>query len=125
MTAETSPGVRSRLSELYEAYNRRDVAAVLAAMTPDVVWPNGWLGGSMKGRDQVREYWARQWAEIDPTVEPVGFSPEQDGRTAVSVRQVVRDRTTGSVVTDERLVHVYRFVDGLVSDMEIRHPGLA
>ena len=68
---------------------------------------------------QVRDYWTRQWAEIDSAVEPLGFRREQDGRVAVAVRQVVRD-LAGTVIAEGRVTHVYRFADGLVRDMEIR-----
>jgi ketosteroid isomerase-like protein len=108
-----------RLTDLYAAFNRRDVPALLAAMTPDVVWPNGWEGGTVRGRDEVRDYWTRQWAEIDPTVVPTGFGLEDDGRIAVTVHQVVRD-AAGAVIADRTVTHVYRFDGALVSEMEIR-----
>ena len=111
--------LRRTLTELYAAFNARDVETVLRAMAPDVVWPNGWEGGVVRGREQVRAYWTRQWAEIDPTVEPVDFWREQDGRVAVTVRQVVRD-PAGTVIAEGDVEHVYRFADGLVQDMEIR-----
>jgi ketosteroid isomerase-like protein len=107
------------LANMYAAFNRRDVNAVLAAMRPDVVWPNGWEGGTVLGHDQVREYWRHQWGELDPTVVPTAYTDRSDGRTAVTVHQVVRDKQ-GALLTDQQLVHIYRFVHGLVSDMEIR-----
>jgi nuclear transport factor 2 (NTF2) superfamily protein len=111
--------LRRALTELYAAFNVRDVEIVLRAVAPDVVWSNGWEGGAVRGREEVRAYWTRQWAEIDPTVEPVDFRREQDGRVAVTVRQVVRDRA-GTVIAEGHVGHVYRFGDGLVQDMEIR-----
>ena len=30
---------------LYEAFNRRDIDAVLAMMSEEVDWPNAWKGG--------------------------------------------------------------------------------
>ena len=42
-----------------------------------------------------------------------------DGRTVVTVHQVVRDKD-GNVLNDRRVEHVYRFRDGLVDHMEIR-----
>ncbi|MEV4755329.1 nuclear transport factor 2 family protein [Micromonospora sp. NPDC049559] len=108
-----------QLTDLYAAFNRRDVPALLAAMTPDVAWPNGWEGGTVHGRDAVREYWTRQWAQIDPTVEPVGFAREDDGRVAVTVHQVVRD-LAGAIVAEGTVTHVCRFAGDLVSEMEIR-----
>ena len=116
--------LRRTLTELYGAFNARDVDTVLRALAPDVVWPNGWEGGVVRGHEQVRDYWKRQWAEIDPTVEPVGFRGEQDGRVAVTVRQVVRD-LGGAVLVEGRVEHVYRFAGGLVHALEIRGSGPA
>lgn len=55
-----------RMRALYDAFNARDIDTVLAAMTQDVDWPNAWEGGRVHGRDAVRSYWTRQWAEINP-----------------------------------------------------------
>jgi hypothetical protein len=63
---------------------------VLAQMTAEVDWPNAWEGGRIVGRDAVRDYWARQWAAIDPTVGPVRFALRPDGVVAVEVQQTVR-----------------------------------
>lgn len=104
---------------MYAAFNRRDIPAVLAVLAPDVSWPNGWEGGTVTGHEQVRGYWTRQWAEIDPSVTPTAFAVEPDGRVAVTVHQVVRT-PQGAVVADETLAHVYRFSGDLVTGMEIR-----
>ncbi|MFF5176228.1 nuclear transport factor 2 family protein [Micromonospora sp. NPDC000089] len=106
------------LTALYAAFNRRDVPALLEAMTPDVRWPNGWEGGTVHGRDAVRDYWAHQWAQIAPTVRPTAFVTRDDGRIAVTVRQIVRD-LAGRTIADQTVTHVYRFVDDLVAEMEV------
>jgi hypothetical protein len=61
------------LIRIYEAFNRRDVDTVLAAMHSGVDWPNGWEGGRVTGHDEVRSYWSRQWAVLDPNVVPISF----------------------------------------------------
>jgi ketosteroid isomerase-like protein len=110
---------RELLTALYAAFNARDVDTVLAHMQPDVEWPNGWEGGYLSGRDAVRDYWTRQWAAINPHVEPVGFETEADGRTAVKVHSVVRN-LDGDIVFNGTLEHVYTIEDGLIRHMEIR-----
>ena len=107
------------LERTYAAFNARDIDGALAAMHPDVDWPNGMEGGRVHGHRAVREYWTRQWGLIDPRVEPRGFVTEADGRIAVDVRQVVRDRA-GALLKDEMVQHVYRLEDGLIRAMEIR-----
>jgi hypothetical protein len=73
------------------------------------------------GREAVRSYWTRQFARIDPRVEPVRFTPGPGGWTVVDVHQVVRDRA-GAVLKDEIVQHAYLIEDGLVRTMEIRRP---
>lgn len=107
----------------YAAFNARNVDAALATMHRDVDWPNGMEGGRVIGRDAVREYWTRQWALVDPHVEPLSFTRTDDGRIAVDVRQVVRDRE-GNLLVDQRVQHVYRMEDGRARSMEIvEDPG--
>jgi ketosteroid isomerase-like protein len=106
------------LRSLYEAFNRRDVEAVLAVLHPDVDWPNAWEGGRVAGRDAVRDYWARQFAEIVPHVEPQEFSVAEDGRVRVAVHQVVRS-LDGALLADQVVTHVYAFRHGLVIQMDV------
>ena len=106
------------LAEVYAAFNARDVDRVLAAMHPDVDWPNGMEGGYVHGHAAVRDYWTRQWQAIDPHVEPRRFAVEDDGRVAVHVHQVVRD-LSGRVVSDQMIRHVYRVESGTIRHMEI------
>jgi ketosteroid isomerase-like protein len=110
---------RAMLETLYEQFNARDIDAVLARLTDDVDWPNAWEGGYLRGRDEVRDYWTRQWAEIDATVTPEGFSTQPDGRIDVTVHQVVRS-LDGQLQSDSTLHHVYRLREDQVEHMEIR-----
>jgi ketosteroid isomerase-like protein len=107
------------LRRCYAAFNARDLEGALAVMDPEVTWPNGWEGGWVEGTEQVRDYWRRQWAALDPHVEPRAFTQEADGRIAVSVHQVVRD-LAGTVLADQIVEHVYQLQDGCIRRMEIR-----
>jgi hypothetical protein len=73
----------------------------------------------VKGRDGVRDYWQRQWAALDPRVEPRAFSWDADGRITVTVHQIVRD-LTGKVLSDQMVKHIYEMQGGLVLRMEMR-----
>ena len=42
-------GAIELLRHMYAAFNRREIDTVLAAMHPDVDWPNGWEGGRVHG----------------------------------------------------------------------------
>lgn len=102
----------------YDAFNRRDIDAALAGMTPDVAWANGWEGGYVHGRDEVRAYWTRQWAQLDPRVTPLSVRTAADGRTMVAVEQRIFDRN-GELLRASTVMHAYTFRDGLVARMEI------
>jgi ketosteroid isomerase-like protein len=108
-----------RLTAIYAAFNARDIDTILAHLAPDVDWPNAWEGGRLHGPEAVREYWTRQWAAIDPSVEPVGFEERPDGAIAVDVHQVVKD-LDGAIVNEGRVTHTYAFSgDGLVTRMDV------
>ena len=107
------------LRRTYEAFNARDVDAVVATMHPGVDWPNAWEGGRLSGQAEVRDYWTRQFAAIAPHVEPRGFATAQDGRVVVDVDQVVRD-LDGTVLFGGKVQHVYTLRDGLIRRMDVR-----
>ena len=106
------------LSRVYERFNARDMETVLAAMHEDVTWANGMDGGYVNGRDGVREYWTRQWAMVNPRVDPIGFSEEPNGKTFVRVHQVVRD-LNGTLLFDHEVGHIFSIEDGLIKRFDI------
>ena len=116
--------MRSKLALLiatYQAFNARDIDAVLANVHPEVDWPNGMEGGRIRGHANVRDYWRRQWDMIDPRVEPLRFEDDELGRTVVDVHQVVRD-LAGNTLADQIVQHVYSIQNGLIERMDIRKP---
>ena len=107
------------LRKAYSAFNARDLEGALRTMVPNVIWPNGMEGGIVHGHAGVREYWTRQWRMIDPHVEPKAFRRDPDGRTVISVHQVVRD-LAGNTLADQMVEHAYSLRNGLIQSMEIR-----
>ncbi len=107
------------LKGVYDRFNARDMETVLAAMHEDVIWANGMEGWHVRGRDEVRKYWTRQWAMMDPHVEPVEFSRGPGGEVVVEVHQVVRD-LNGNLLADKMVGHVFRIEEGLVKRFDIR-----
>lgn len=116
------PAVEQLIGSIYAAFNARDVERVLAALSPDVDWPNVADGSRLHGHDAVRAYWTAQFAAIDPRVEPLALRPLADGRVAVDVHQRVH-ALDGSLLHEERVVHVYAFDDGLITRMDVEEPG--
>src|SRR5260370_39269535 len=106
---------------MYDRFNARDMETVLAALHKDVIWANGMEGGHVHGREGVRSYWTRQWAMIDPRVEPLGFSTSTDGEIVAKVHQTVRD-VEGKLLSDKMVGHIFRIEHGLIRRFDIRNP---
>jgi hypothetical protein len=109
---------RELLEGAYRDFNARRMEEVLARMSPDVVWANGMDGGFVYGREGVRDYWTRQWAVIDPHVEPMEITPDERGRWVVTVHQVVRD-LEGNIVVDKIVHHAYQIQSSVIARMDI------
>ena len=109
---------RELLELAYRLFNVRDIDGVLQLMSPDVDWPNAMEGCRVHGRQGVREYWKRQWALVDPHVQPIGFETDAEGRTVVEVHQVVRD-LAGLELLNQRIEHIYSIEGGLIRRMDI------
>jgi ketosteroid isomerase-like protein len=107
------------LRDVYAAFNARNIDAILPVMCDDVVWPNGMEGGVVHGHSEVRAYWTRQWAILDPKVTPVSVREKPDGALEIEVHQLVKD-TKGAVLLDRTVHHVYRMRDGRIASMDIR-----
>lgn len=106
------------IRQAYAAFNARDIPNILATLHPQVRWSRAWEGDYATGHDQVREYWLRQWLEIDPYVEPTTIWERPDGKLEVSVHQIVKDKQ-GQLVFDGLVKHLYTLQDGLLQQMDI------
>jgi len=107
------------LREMYRRFNAREMEALLSAMREDVLWANGMEGGHVRGREGVRDYWTRQWAMVDPHVDPVAITARPDGAFVVEVHQTVRD-LSGNLLMDQMVGHIFRVEDGLIRRFDIR-----
>jgi hypothetical protein len=105
------------IRQAYEAFNARNIDAVLAVLISDVVWANGMEGGYVHGHTALRDYWTRQWQMINPHVEPPSLTQDASGQVRVVVHQVVRDMA-GTILADQNVVHTYRIDNGLVQRMD-------
>lgn len=106
------------LERVYERFNARDMEALLALMHQDVTWANGMDGGHVHRREGVHSYWTRQWAMINPHVEPLGFLTGDGGEVVVEVYQTVRD-LEGKVLDEKIVGHIFRIEAGLITHFDI------
>jgi hypothetical protein len=106
------------IKKAYAAFNNRDIDTALSTMQPAVQWSKAWEGGHISGHDEIKQYWTRQWKEINPNVEPIGFNERQNGSLEVEVHQRVKD-LEGNSIFDGTVKHIYSFEDGLIKTMDI------
>ncbi|TVT39339.1 nuclear transport factor 2 family protein [Hymenobacter setariae] len=119
LSTAVSDADRQLITAAYDAFNARQIDAVLATMHPDVAWPRAWEGDHVQGYAQVRAYWTQQWQEINPVVEPVAISRLPDGRAAVLVQQTVHD-LNGKLLHEGQTRHIYTIREGLIQRMDIQ-----
>jgi hypothetical protein len=112
-----------RLTALYEAIRRRDVDGVTAQLAPGVDWPDALAGSRVIGRDAVRAHWLAQWEVLDLDLHPRLMRELPDGRVAVLVDQIVRDRD-GDLLSEAVVLQTYTFDGGLVSRMDVGDPAI-
>jgi len=110
--------IKDLINRAYTAFNARDIDTALSTIHPGVEWPKAFEGGYANGHDEIRKYWTRQWAEINPTVDPVGFDERNDGTVAITVHQIVKD-LQGNLLFDGTVKHIYTLQDGLLRRMDI------
>ena len=113
-----TPQYQKLIQQAYSSFNARNIDAALLLTHTDVLWPNGWEGGYVKGHKEVRDYWTRQWKKLDPHVDPVTFTERPDGQVEVDVHQVVKD-LQGKILFDGMVKHIYVLENGLIKSMEI------
>lgn len=106
------------IEQAYTAFNQRNIDAVLALMTEDVSWPNAWEGGKITGKEGIRDYWTRQWAELDPHVDPLAITTDAQGKLRVRVHQLVKN-LQGDVLFDGEVLHIYTMKGNLIAAMDL------
>ena len=106
------------IEQAYSAFNRRDIESALALMTEDVSWPKASEGGKVRGKEEIRAYWTRQWSEFDGHVEPLEITDEGGGKVRVTVHQLVKN-LQGDVLWDGEVLHVFAVNHGLIAAMEL------
>ena len=88
-------------------------------MSENVSWPKASEGGRVVGKQEIRDYWARQWAEFDPRVDVLEVVDREAGKTDVKLHQVVKNLRS-DVLSDTELWHVYTIANGLIERMDIK-----
>ena len=110
--------LKDLIKKAYTAFNERDIDKALSTMHPDIQWPKAFEGGYVSGHNEIREYWTRQWTEINPNVEPIEINERQNGNLEVEVLQKVKD-LQGNSLFDGKVKHIYTLQNNLLRKMDI------
>ncbi|MGY3211441.1 nuclear transport factor 2 family protein [Mucilaginibacter sp. HD30] len=106
------------IAAAYNGFNSRNIDSVLPLMHQNIRWPKAFEGGYVIGKEAIREYWTRQWSEINPLVKPQAITVRENGKVEVLVHQLVKD-LEGNVLFDGDVKHVYEVKDDLLFQMDI------
>lgn len=107
------------IAKAYRGFNDRNIDAVLSLMDANVKWPKAFEGDYVTGHEAVREYWTRQWSEINPKVEPILITERPDGKIEVEVKQLVKD-LKDTILFDGNVKHVYTIENNLITIMDVK-----
>ena len=110
--------IETIIKRAYSAFNKRDIDGALALMTEDVNWPKASEGGKVVGKEEIRAYWARQWSEFDPHVEPLAITEGDGDKVRVRVHQLVKS-LQGDVLSDGEVLHEFTVKTGLIAAMDL------
>ncbi len=110
--------LKDLIKKAYTAFNEREIDKALSTMHPDIQWPKAFEGGYVSGHNEIRDYWTRQWTEINPNVEPIEINERQNGNLEVKVLQKVKD-LQGNSLFDGTVKHIYTLQDNLLRKMDI------
>ena len=106
------------IKTMYKHFNSRDIDAVLTVLSKDIKWANGWEGGYVYGHEGIRDYWTRQWKEINPIVTPVDIIQKNSGKIEVTVHQFVKD-LEDKILFDGTVFHYFTVNNGLITIFDI------
>ena len=109
---------RAQLARVYEAFNHRDLSALAPLLHPDAEWPDGLEGGTVRGRQAVLDYFARQFATMDPDARLIRVRDEPPARLVADVQYAVKN-LQGQLWSDTRAILAYDFRDGLLAGLEV------
>lgn len=106
------------IQSLYDSFNRREIETVLSMIAEDVKWANGMEGGFIYGRDNVNEYWRRQFEVFNPQLEILKSETDENGRIIVTVHQVVKD-LEGNLLAERTVEQIFTVENDLIKIYEI------
>lgn len=108
----------ARITDLWTALNRQDFEAALRLLHPDVEWHCILDGVRLHGPAAVRTYWSQLYGRFIPGSSPITFRLIGEDRIAARMLHSVQDKR-GKLWTEETVMQVFTFRDGLIIRMDL------
>jgi hypothetical protein len=105
------------LAPLYEACNRRDIAALAPLLTADVDWPDQAEGGRLTGPLALAAYWARNDESIHVEMAPFAFGLAADGRPFADLVLSIHN-LRGQLWQESLVRQLFTLREGLIARMD-------
>jgi steroid delta-isomerase-like uncharacterized protein len=105
------------IQQVYDAFNRGDLEAVVESFTEDAVQEAAVVGETNRGRDEIRRSFAEYFELVEDHRTEVVEYIEESGLVVVPVRLHGRMRHTGisdEVLPPVEMVHVFSVRDGRI-----------
>jgi hypothetical protein len=102
-----------------EAFNTRDLDALLAGLGDDATWATG--ADDFRGIPALRQLFASAFAELSPSLQLQSLVA-QDDRVACELRE---DYIADGVERSDHIAAFYRVDDGLITAVKIYREGSA
>lgn len=110
---------KALIQRLFEAFNRRDIEAILSALSEDVDWPDAIEGGRVRGREAVSRYWTEQFKLIRVEHTLTEIADTAEGNIRVRSLQLVRN-LEGQLWSESPVNFTFAFDEaGLITRMDV------
>lgn len=108
----------ARVLELYRAFNGRDFDGFFSMLSPRVDWTNDTDDSRLIGKDALRAYILDETAQVRAEFAPIHVHTLDNGGVSALVQQTILSTADGSVWSDTRVRHTFRFEDDLLARMD-------
>lgn len=104
------------LTRHFDATRRRDLAAVVDGLHPDIAFANILEGGEVVGLNAARRYFERQFAMADFDISLLRTTPQPDGWVHADV-EINMHRPDGGLWSQNASLIAYRFADDRIVEI--------
>jgi ketosteroid isomerase-like protein len=114
------------VEQLYEAWNRRDLEAILAFTHPEAEYVNSPFAvepGTRRGHTEISEVFRKQWEGLGPDARQQVDRAYPEGDEVITAARVTRSMPGSDAQIENRVAVRWTFRGGLVIRFEVLGAG--